>query len=138
MLKIRKATHKDVKNITSLWCEFIDLHESYDNYYKKANNGSSVFSEFINKHISERNSLVLVGLINKEICAYLLASIEKRPSVFSETKYGYISDIAVTKNYRRRGIGEKLYNEALEWFQKRKTDRINRSNIKSNFDKVLV
>ena len=120
----RKATHKDVENVTTLWCEFMELHESYDNYYKRAKNGSSVFSEFIDKQISNRNSLVLVGLIKKVICAYLCAKIENRPSVFSEKKYGFISDIAVAKKYRRNGIGEKLYNEAVEWFQKRKIKRI--------------
>jgi ribosomal protein S18 acetylase RimI-like enzyme len=124
MIKIRKATHKDVENITSIWCEFIDLHDYYDNYYKRAKNGSKVFSEFIDKNISERNSLVLVGLVNNEICAYSLAKIEKRPLVFSKTKYGYISDIAVAEKYRREGIGEKLYNEIFKWFQRRKINRI--------------
>ena len=124
MIKIRKATHKDVKSITSLWCEFMDLHEGYDNYYKRAKNGTKVFSDFINKQISDRNSLVLVGIINKVICAYLSAKIDNRPAVFSETKYGYIFDIAVNKKYQRKGIGEQIYNEAIEWFRKRKIKRI--------------
>ena len=132
MIKIRKATHKDVENVTSLWCEFMDLHDSYDNYYKRAKNGSSVFSEFIDKQISERNSLVLVGLTNKVICGYILAKIENRPSVFSETKYGFIYDIAVAEKYRRNGIGEKLYNEAFVWFQKRKIKRIELTVATSN------
>jgi ribosomal protein S18 acetylase RimI-like enzyme len=132
MLKIRKATHKDVEDITLLWCEFMDLHESYDNYYKRAKNGASVFREFIDKQISERNSVVLVGITNKIICAYLLAKINNRPAVFSEKKYGYISDIAVAKNYRRNGIGEKLYNEAFKWFKKRKIKRIELTVATSN------
>jgi len=124
IIKIRKATHNDVKSITSLWCEFLDLHNNNDNYYKRAENGAKVFSEFINKQISDRNSLVLVGITNKIICAYLSAKIDSRPAVFSETKYGYISDIAVATKYRRNGIGEKIYNEAIEWFRKRKIKRI--------------
>jgi ribosomal protein S18 acetylase RimI-like enzyme len=132
MIKIRKATHKDVEKISSLWCEFIDLHERYDNYYKRAKNGTKVFNEFINKQISDRNSLVLVGITNKIICAYLSAKIDNRPAVFSETKYGFISDIAVAEKYRRQGIGEKLYYEAIEWFRKRKIIRIELTVATSN------
>jgi len=132
MLQIRKAIHKDVDKIISLWCDFMDFHESYDNYYKRAKNGASVFREFIDKQISDRNSLVLVGLKNKVICAYLLATIEHRPAVFSELKYGYLSDIAVAKKYRRNGIGEKLYNEAFKWFKKRKIKRIELTVATSN------
>ena len=132
MIKIRKATHKDVENITSLWCEFIDLHGYYDKYYKRSKNGSKVFGKFIDKQIRERNSLVLVGLINKVICAYLSAKIDSRPAVFSETKYGYITDIAVAKKYRRNGIGEKLYYKAFEWFRNRKIKRIELTVATSN------
>jgi ribosomal protein S18 acetylase RimI-like enzyme len=35
-----------------------------------------------------------------------------------------IYDIAVSEKYRRNSIGEKLYNTAIEWFQKRKVKRI--------------
>ena len=132
MIKIRKATQDDVKSITSLWCEFMDLHEGYDNYYKRAKNGTKVFGDFINKQISDNNSLVLVGIINKVICAYLSAKIDNRPAVFSETKYGYIFDIAVKKEYRRNGIGEKLYYETFEWFRKRKIKRIELTVATSN------
>jgi len=124
IIKIRKATHNDVKSITPLWCEFMDLHNGYDNYYKRAENGAKVFSEFIKKQISDRNSLVLVGITNKIVCSYLLAKIENKPAVFAVRRYGLILDIAVAEDYRRLGIGEKIYNEAIEWFRKRKIKRI--------------
>ena len=132
MIRIRKATQRDTEKIASLWCELIDLHESFDNYYKRAKNGATVFREFVEKQISDRNALVLIAQMNKEVCAYLLAKIENKPPVFLETKYGMIFDIAVTKKYRRNGIGEKLYNEALEWFQKKKVKRIELTVATSN------
>ncbi len=132
MLKIRKAIQKDVENISALWVEFIDLHKGYENYYKRAKNGHSIFSQFISKQISERNSLVLVGLADKIICSYLLAKIEYRPPVFAERKYGLISDIAVSANYRRKGFGKQLFNESLAWFKKRKVQRIELTVVTSN------
>jgi ribosomal protein S18 acetylase RimI-like enzyme len=132
MLKIRKAIQKDVENISALWIEFIDLHESYENYYKKAKNAHSLFSQFISKQISARNSLVLVGLADNKICSYLLAKIEDRPPVFADRKYGLISDLAVSANYRRKGFGEQLFNESLIWFKKRNVKRIELTVATSN------
>lgn len=124
IIKIRKATHNDVKIITSLWREFMDLHNGYDNYYKRAKNGTKIFSEFIKKQISDRNSLVLVGITNKIVCSYLLAKVENKPAVFAVRRYGLIVDIAVAEEYRRLGIGEKIYNEAIKWFSRRKIKRV--------------
>lgn len=132
MLKIRKAIQKDAENIAALWVEFIDLHESYENYYKRSKKGRSIFSQFISKQISERNSLVLVGLADKKICSYLFAKIEYRPPVFAERKYGLISDLAVSANYRRKGFGEHLFSESLVWFKKRKVQRIELTVATSN------
>ena len=124
MIKVKKASRKDVEKIKSLWCEFIDFHERYDSHYKRSENGANIFGRFVTSQISNRNALVLIAQVDKETCAYLLARLESRPPVFVETRYGMIYDIAVSEKYRRKGIGEKLYNTAFEWFQKRKVKRI--------------
>ena len=124
MIKIKKASRKDVEKIKSLWCEFLDFHERYDSHYKRSKNGAKAFGRFVTRQISDRNALVLIAQVDKETCAYLLARLENRPPVFVETRYGMIYDIAVSEKYRRNGIGEKLYNTAIEWFQKRKVKRI--------------
>ncbi len=124
MITIKKASHKNVDSIKTLWCEFMDFHEQYDNFYRRAKNSTDLFGQFIDKQISDRNALVLVAQSGNEICGYLLARIEYRPPVFADQKHGVIYDVAVSGKYRRKGIGEKLYNEALEWFKKRKTSRI--------------
>jgi len=132
MIKIKKASHKDVEKIKSLWCEFIDFHERYDSYYKRSENGAKAFGQFVDKQISNRNALVLIAQVDKETCAYLIARLENRPSVFVETRYGMIYDIAVSEKYRRNGIGEKLYHATIDWFQKRKVERIELNVATSN------
>ena len=124
MVKIKNASRKDVEKIKSLWCEFIDFHESYDSYYKRSKNGARAFSQFVDKQISDRNALVLIAQVDNETCGYLIARIENRQPVFAETRYGMIYDIAVNEKYRRKGIGEKLYESSVDWFQSRKVKRI--------------
>ena len=132
MITIKKASHKNADSIKNLWCEFMDFHERYDTVYKRAGKGADLFGQFVDKQISDRNALVLVAQINKEICGYLLARIEYRPPVFAERKHGVIYDVAVSGKFRRKGIGEKLYNESLEWFRKRKVTRVELTVATSN------
>jgi len=142
MIKIRKARHSDVNKITELWCEFIELHASFDNYYRKSKNGNKRFAEFIEKQISNRNSLVLVAIIQNQICGYLFALKAKHPPVFEVIKYGFISDVAVSRKFRRKGIGKFLYDHAIEWFKKHNIEHVELSvattnPISNNFWKKL-
>ena len=132
MVKIKKASRGDVEKIKSLWCEFIDFHERYDSYYKRSENGSKAFGQFVKKQISDRNAFVLIAKLDKETCGYLIARLENRVPVFVETRYGMIYDIAVSEKYRRKGIGEKLYGSSIDWFQKKKVKRIELNVATSN------
>jgi len=129
---IRKAKHGDVDAICELWCEFMDFHEKHEPFYKRAKNGAKIFHKFIKEKIRSRNALVLVAVQDKEVCAYLLASIDKRSPVFEMRRIGAIYDLAVTESYRRKGIGERLYKESIRWFRKRKIDRVELTVATSN------
>ena len=124
MITIRKAKHNDVERILDLWCEFMDFHEQYDSIYKRSKNGRSKFLKFLKERISDRNSLVLVASEEETICGYLLAKIETKPPVFNERRHGVIFDLATTEKLRRKGIGEKLFHESVEWFNKKKINRV--------------
>lgn len=132
MLKIKKARQKDIADISDLWLEFMAFHIKYDDYFKISTDGQSHFNIFLSEQIRDKKSLVLVGLEDKEICSYLLAKIESRPPVFKETKYGLISDLAVSEKYRRQGIGKQLYKSSIIWFKKHKIQNIELSVATTN------
>jgi ribosomal protein S18 acetylase RimI-like enzyme len=129
---IRKARQGDVDAICELWCEFMDFHEKHDPIYKKAKNGSKVFHKFITEQVKSRNALVLVAIQDKAICAYLLAKIDQRPPVFEKRRIGVIYDLAVSAPYRRQGMGESLYKESIQWFRKKKINRVELTVATSN------
>lgn len=132
MTTIRKAKQNDVKRITDLWCEFMDFHEQYDSIYKRAKHGQIEFMKFLKERISDRNSLVLIAKEGKNTCGYLLAKIESKPSVFSERRHGVIFDLAIEQYSRRKGLGEKLYQESIRWFKSKKINRIELSVATTN------
>lgn len=131
-MTIRHAKHTDVKAIGELWIEFMDFHEGYDSFYRRARNGETAFRDFIDEQISSKSALVLVATDDSAVNAYLLARIESRPPVFEKRRLGSIYDLAVSKHWRRQGIGESLYKESVLWFKKRKIDRIELTIATSN------
>ena len=67
---------------------------------------------------------LIVADISGNVIGYAKIEIAKYPPVFEKKQYGMISDIAVSKKYRRRGIGHALFNESVKWFSELKIKRI--------------
>ena len=113
---IRKASIYDVPQIVALWKELMDFHKERDRFFSRSVTGHEGFADFITGHISSETSNVFVAEAGKDIVGYCLALVEKYPPVLEIQEYGLVQDLAVTKTYRRRGVGERLCKEAQSWF----------------------
>ena len=126
-MKIVKARQNDVPRICEIWKEFMDFHQKNDKHFSRRKNGHVKFGEFISGKISNRKALVLVAKIENEIAGYAIASIDNYPPVFIEKQYGAIYDLMVISEYRRKGIGKKLFVETKKWFKNKGIKRIEMS-----------
>lgn len=95
-------------------------------FIEKINNIIELWnSEFKNYPLSER--LILEKLVNhkdtKELYAYVndngeyMASIVLKKCLKGDVPTGYISFIHVNKKYRKQGLGTKMVEEALKFFE---------------------
>jgi ribosomal protein S18 acetylase RimI-like enzyme len=123
-INIRSALASDLNAIGMLWAEFMDFHRDRDPHFERASDGIEQFIKFIGEQINDNASCVFVAEDSKEIVGYCLAKKMQDPKVFKERDFGMIFDLAVTKNYRRIGIGEKLYQEAELWLKTQGMHRI--------------
>ncbi len=123
-ITIRKATVEDVPAIVELWKELMDFHKECDRLFSRSENGHKAFTDFITGHISSDTSCVFVAEVGMDIVGYCLAVVEKSPPVLEIKEYGFIQSIAVTGEYRRGGIGERLIKEALSFFKEKGLHRI--------------
>jgi ribosomal protein S18 acetylase RimI-like enzyme len=90
------------------------------------------FKKFASEKMRSRTSLVLVATMNGRAVGYLIASIIKYPPVFKEKKCGFIFDLMVHRDFRRIGVGSKLFSEARNWFIRKKINRIELSVAATN------
>lgn len=120
---IRTAEKKDLPEIAGLAKKMIAYHRQLDSYYKAAEEYTNLESDF-EEEMREPGSIFLVAADNGEIAGYFRGAIEKAPDYAAPKKIGVIYDLAVAENYRRRGIGQRLFAEALLRFKNAKIRNI--------------
>ena len=113
---VRQATLQDIPVIVGLWKEMMDFHKKRDPFFTRAVNGEEVFVGFVEKNINSETACVYVAVIDGKIVGYCQGLLEKHPPVLAETDFGQILDFAVTADYRRSGIGEKMCRALQDWF----------------------
>jgi len=123
-LTLRKAVPDDLTFIVQLWKEMMDFHTKRDPLFAISEEGPEHFSEFITANMSDDTACVLVAVVEGMVVGYCLGRLEKIPPVFGNRGIGAVFDLAVSGDYRRKGIGRKLYLEIEAWFKGRGVQRI--------------
>ncbi len=131
-IAIRKAKRSDLDHIVALWKDFSDFHSQLDPHFSRSPRGHVNFKKFASEKMRSRTSQVLVATMNGRAVGYLIASIIKYPPVFKEKQCGFIFDLMVHRDFRRTGIGTKLFSEARNWFIRKKINRIELSVAATN------
>ncbi len=122
---VRKATAKDISSIVELWKELMDFNKQHDEHWSRFESGHENFAYFLNSHVADDTFCILVAEMDKDIIGYCLSEIRKcEPQFFETQEYGHISNLAVTENYRSKGIGTKLFRETVIWFSQQGIHRI--------------
>jgi N-acetylglutamate synthase-like GNAT family acetyltransferase len=123
-ITIRKATAKDVPAILELWKELMDFHKKLDPIFTRSSSGHKRFAEFLIQHINSSDSCAFVAMYGKNPVGFCLIRISNYPPALEKQQYGELTNIAVTKKYRQRGIGNKLVKKVRQWCAKKGVNRI--------------
>ena len=130
---VRKGRLKDADGVLVLWNEFIEYHKNISSdFFELRDDAPDMFDKYYCRHVRSRRKIALVAERDGEIVGYLLGLHAKRPPVFKNTDYGFVSDLAVTKKMRSKGVGRALMDEFEKWAVDRKLDSISLSVLAAN------
>ena len=129
---IRKAKVEDIPDILILWKEFMHEHDNIilnknpklKPYLIRKNNATDIMRKFIQKNIKTKNSVVYIANVKSKPAGYCLALIKDNIAIFNLSKIGYISDLFVKKEYRRKNISSEFKNIVIRWLKDRKIKHI--------------
>ena len=106
-MKIRKATRKDIDSIAKLGIEYGKYESKLDKSYKI---GSFIQEKKIVKKFFETKEVQwFLVQDSKEIYGFVAFSIDKRGNL----KKGVLHTIFLKEEFRKKGYGRRLLNEAL-------------------------
>ncbi|OGM89796.1 hypothetical protein A3J77_01260 [Candidatus Wolfebacteria bacterium RBG_13_41_7] len=130
-MKIRKAIKKDIPAISGLIKEMANYHNKIDKFYKVSLSGETIKS-YIKEFLEDKNRIIIVAEENKKLIGYIFGSIKIYPVYISEKKSGYLDEAFVSVDYRKKGIGKKLFFEFIKWLKSKKIKDVTSSVDKRN------
>ena len=65
-----------------------------------------------------------MAVVDDLVVGHAMATVKDCPPVFETKRQGYVQDFVVSANYRRQGIGQKLYDRIEAWFREQGIDRV--------------
>ena len=123
-MKIRRARPEDVPELQVLWVEFMDHHSRLDPDYERRADAVANWLKYLDGKFEDESAAVFVAVDEARIVGYIGALVRTYPPVFTLEKHGYIEEIAVTREFRRRGIATGLWSAAERWLLSRGVERI--------------
>lgn len=132
MIEIIKAEERHIPDICNLWLEFMRYTGNGDPFFT-VNEGSKAGFEkdYLRPHMEPEKNLVLVAMDGDKMVGYLHGEVKDVPH-YIHGQIGFVQHLFVTEAYRRRGIGERLYNEIIKWFRSRDIKRVHLDTIVAN------
>lgn len=125
MIEIVKAEEKHVPAIGQLYWEFIKFHQDIDPIWTPLDNSiPDMVENHLRRFMKSEDGLVLVALEGTRVVGYSLSEIKGLFPGLKREKYGYIDTMAVTESYRREGVGKKMFDEIVKWFQSNEIKRV--------------
>lgn len=119
MIKIRKASLKDLKTIYSLNVDLAKHELKFDSVRKKPQKKKSYSYGYVSlrEKLKKRNYRFFIAEDQERPVGFIEGCIKKSPPFYKYSRRGEISPTFVKKEYRNKSIGKKLVKEMLSWFK---------------------
>lgn len=128
-MEIKEAAEKHIPGMTRLWMEFMYFNSAAEPYDTKGQNVLSQVANHFKSKIKSPDSLLLVALESDNVVGYSYSEVAAKSALDPDVTVGYIYDMAVTPQYRKKGIGREMLERIRTWFRSRNVREIELSAI---------
>lgn len=122
--KVRDAAKGDLKALVQLWREMMAVHSGLDSRFRFAPGALDECERHLWASMRSRSCKVVVAEAEGRVVGYGVAEIHVRRPIYPVGSYGFISDLAVTREFQRRGIGTQIARALLAWHRERGVDTV--------------
>jgi ribosomal protein S18 acetylase RimI-like enzyme len=116
---VRQAGLSDREAVVGLWKEMMDIHEALDQRLSIAPDWRDQVEQSVRRWLRDRNSRLLVAEGVGGVIGFALGGVARTTLGIGPAEYGHIAHLCVTSEFRRRGVGRRLFDSMREWFVRR-------------------
>jgi diamine N-acetyltransferase len=125
IIDIREAALTDINDLLELYVHVDQIHhDEYPEIFKPSiyiNRPTSYFERIL----SDDNIKFLVACIDNQIIGFIHAELKNtNHPVLQNYIYGHVSDIVIRPDYKRTGVGSKLFKTIEMWFKENEVKEI--------------
>lgn len=125
-MTIRRAERRDLPVLGRLGAALMQTHYAFDmkRFLEPGEGAESGYAHFLASQLEDKESIVLVAEQDDRILGYAFAAIEPLSWKDLRDECGFIHDLLVADDARRRGVGEALLTAAIGWLREQKMPRV--------------
>lgn len=126
-LKFIEGGAELLDNVRPLWKKLNALHAEKSPHFADAFDKRKFLErkeQLKNKAIKGQLLVILTVTNADKRIGYCVCSVDKESFVSGTAKVGEIDSMFILASYRRQGIGRKLVNRCMEWFEKKEVEKV--------------
>jgi diamine N-acetyltransferase len=128
-MKIKEAKRKDLNEICNLFIDIDKMHViAHPNIFQYSQDVFQARKKNLSDKLSNtKNIKIFIVIHQQEIIGFATVLIKESKSSFptlKKRKYGYIEDIYVKDNHRRKGIAKKILDHCETWIKSKHINEV--------------
>lgn len=135
-MDIRKATLKDFDKVLEIKLESKVEERKYNPSLEPVNKVIANYKEYLTNDLKSEWRAVFIAIEKDKVIGIITAKIYRTLIVAGDERRGYISNLFVSPEFRRKGTGSKLFDEAIEWLKSKGAKGLTLEIHSLNKDKV--
>jgi GNAT superfamily N-acetyltransferase len=130
-LILRQASTADLVRIQPLWQALYQHQLEHGMLLRLPEGAYDAWLKSMEPFLG-RFANIVVAELHGEIIGFVAGRLRTLPPYFGSATIGAISEVFVSDRYRSRGIGQRLLEFALKWFEEQKIDRVELQVVAGN------
>ncbi len=131
-MEIRQATIKDFDGILNIKLEAKEEEREFNQFLKPVRDVKEHYEKYLRNDLSSEWRAVLVAEENSKIIGLVVGKIYRTLKISGYERSGYISNVYIRKEFRRKGIACELVEEVIKWFKQKEATNITLEIYKNN------
>lgn len=123
---VRRAAAADLPILGRLGAELMRVHFAFDpdRFMDPGPDPEAGYAWFLGTELAREDTVIFVAVRDSEVLGYVYAGIE--PESWKELREtaGFVHDIVVASDTRRRGVATALMEAATEWLKGKGVPRV--------------